>query len=341
MASPARRTDPIRGRLGWRAFCVCAGAALGLAACTAEQPTAPTVTGDYSERPLSDGARVLPPSGRAPASPPSPESCGALASLRPGPPVTPDAIPPGGPLADITARGRLTVGLDQNTNLLSFRDPKTGTLEGFEVDLAREIARDIFGDPSKIEFRLLTSDGRFEALENDAVDVVVHATTITCERAQRVGFSTVYFQASQRLLVPADSAIAGPADLDGRRVCTYIDTTSLATIQRVAPQATIVAVPDWDDYLTTLQRGQADAASTDDSILAGLAAQDPNLKIVGPELESEPYGIGVNKHHDELVRFVNGTLERLRADGTWMTLYDKWMTPLGPAAGPPGALYRD
>ncbi|QTJ71217.1 transporter substrate-binding domain-containing protein (plasmid) [Rhodococcus sp. ZPP] len=172
----------------WRAFCVCAGAVVGLAACTAEPPPPTTVTGDYSERPLSDGARVIPPSGRAPASPPSPESCGALASLRPGQPVTPDAMPPGGPLADIAARGRLIVGLDQNTNLLSFRNPDTGTLEGFEVDLAWEIARDIFGDPSKIEFRLLTSDGRFEALENDAVDVVVHATTITCERAQRVSF---------------------------------------------------------------------------------------------------------------------------------------------------------
>ncbi|MFF2027521.1 transporter substrate-binding domain-containing protein, partial [Streptomyces sp. NPDC058171] len=76
-------------------------------------------------------------------------------------------------------------------------------------------------------------------------------------------------------------------------------------------------------------------------ILAGLAEQDPNLEIVGPPLQSEPYGIGVNKGNEDLVRFVNGTLDRMRADGTWMRLYDSWLTVLGPVTGPPTATYRD
>lgn len=219
-------------------------------------------------------------------------------------------MPPGGSLAAIAARGRLIVGTDQNTNLFSFRDPTTGTLQGFDIDVAKEIARDLFGDPSKIEYRLLTSAGRFPALENGEVDIVVKSTTITCERAERVAFSTVYFQASQRLLVHTNSGITGPTELAGKRVCSVFDTTSLATIQRVAPEATIIAVPDWDDCLVTLQQGQADAVSTDDSILAGLSAQDPNLEITGPPLEPEPYGISVNRNEPDLVRFVNGTLDR-------------------------------
>ncbi|MFC9550091.1 glutamate ABC transporter substrate-binding protein [Rhodococcus sp. NPDC056960] len=317
-------------------------AAVSLAtACAAPAALPPPLAGDYSGYSLPDGAQILPPVSSAPLPPPDPNSCGALSSLRPDPTVRPETAPPGSALAAIRARGRLIVGTDQNTNLFSFRDPKTGTLQGFDIDLAREIARDLFGDPSKVEFRLLTSAGRFDALENNDVDLVIHATSITCERAARVGFSTVYFEAYQRLLVPEGSGISSPADLAGKRVCTFIDTTSLATIQRVAPTATIVGVPDWDDCLTTLQLGQADAASTDNSILAGLAAQDPNLEIVGPNLELEPYGIVANKNNDDLVRFVNGTLERLRTDGTWTRLYDRWLSLLGPATGPPAPSYRD
>lgn len=174
------------------------------------------------------------------------------------------------------------------------------------------------------------------------MDVVIKSTTITCERAERVAFSTVYFEASQRLLVHKESGITGPTELAGKRVGSVFDTTSLATIQRVAPEATIIAVPDWDDCLVTLQKAQADAASTDDSILAGLAAQDPNLEIAGPPMESEPYGISINRNDPDLVRFVNGILDRIRADGTWMLLYDRWLAPmLGPAPTPPQANYRE
>ena len=341
MTLPTQSAGP-RTRLGILVgVAIIATAGAVLTACAAPDPLTPTATGLYT-RPMSGGAQIIAPLGTAPPEPPSPESCGALASLRPGPPPAPGQMPPGGSLAEIAARGRLIVGIDQNTNLLSFRDPDTGTLQGFDVDIAREIAHDIFGDPAKIEFRLLTSAGRFTALENNDVDVVVHSTSITCDRAQRVGFSTEYLRTYQRLLVPKGSDITGPADLAGKRVCSFIATTSLATVQRVAPQATIVAVPDWDDCLVTLQKAQADAASTSDSLLAGFTAQDPELQIVGPPLETEHAGIGVNKDRSDLVRFVNGTLDRIRADGTWMRIYDRWLaTPLGPVSGPPPAIYRD
>ncbi|KAF0962609.1 glutamate ABC transporter substrate-binding protein [Rhodococcus sp. T7] len=330
---PRRRTCP-------RALLLSAAVATLLAAgCAAPQPLTPIASGDYSDQPLTNGLQVHPPTGDVPAEPPAPDSCGALASLRPV--TAPDLRAPGSALAEITARGRLVVGIDQNTNLFSFRDPTTGALMGFDVDVAGEMARDLFGDPSRVEFRLLTSGDRFDALEKKAVDLVVKSTTITCERSERVAFSTVYFQAYQRLLVPKVSGITGAEDLAGKRVCTVADTTSLDTVRRVQPAATIVTVPDWDDCLVALQQRRADAASTDDSILAGLAEQDPNLEIVGPPLQSEPYGIGVNKGNEDLVRFVNGTLDRMRGDGTWMRLYDSWLTVLGPVTGPPTATYRD
>jgi polar amino acid transport system substrate-binding protein len=296
--------------------------------CATAQPLA-EVSASLTTLPMPSGAAVVPFAPGAAV-----ESCDATASLRP-------STAGGSDVDEIRSRGRLIVGVDQSTNLFSFRDPDSGELQGFDVDIAREVARDLLGDPDKVEFRLLTSPERISALQNRTVDLVAKAMTITCARAEQIAFSTVYFEASQRLLVPEDSPVQGPADLAGKRVCSQVDTTSLATVARVAPDAILLAVQNWDDCLVALQQGQADAASTDDSILAGMAVQDPNLQIVGPSLEAEPYGIGINKSQDDLVRAVNASLERIRRDGTWEALYRKWLTALGPPPSPPEPRYRD
>ncbi|MFC7446331.1 transporter substrate-binding domain-containing protein [Rhodococcus daqingensis] len=301
-------------------------------------PTTPTFA-----PPLPGGALVLPTEGGGPPSnaAPAPTSCDATPSLRPGAPTTPGSMPPGGPLARIAERGRLIVAVDQSTNLFSFRDPRTGDLAGFDVAIAREIARDIFGDPSKVEFQIRNTVDREPALRSGSVDLIINAMTITCDRAERIDFSTVYFLAAQRILVTEGSGIGGVADLAGKRVCTVPNTTSLANLQRVQPAATVLAVETWADCLVALQQRQVEAATTDDALLAGLAAQDPYLEIVGGSLEAEPYGIGIDRGDDELVRFVNATLERIRSDGTWAALHDRWLSVLGPPPAPPAPVYRD
>lgn len=265
------------------------------------------------------------------------DDCNRTASLRPfSNKADADAA-----VANIRARGRLIVGLDIGSNLFSFRDPITGQINGFDVDIAGEVARDIFGTPSQVEYRILSSADRIAALQNNQVDIVVKTMTITCERKELVNFSTVYLMANQRILAARDSNINQASDLSGKRVCVVDGTTSLERIQQISPSPIIVSVVTWADCLVALQQRQADAVSTDDSILAGLVAQDPYLHIVGPSLNQEPYGIGVNLENTGLVRVVNGTLERIRRDGTWNTLYRKWLTVLGPAPAPPVARYVD
>ncbi|SEL60567.1 glutamate ABC transporter substrate-binding protein [Rhodococcus maanshanensis] len=323
------------------ALLLAAGVLLAATGCSYGSPDgSPTATPTFGP-PLPGGAQVLEPVGGAPSSEPAPTSCDATASLRPGPPTTPGSMPPGGPLARIAERGRLIVATDQSTNLFSFRDPDSGQIAGFDVDVAKEIARDLFGDPSKVEFQIRDTVDREPALRAGSVDLIVNAMTITCDRAERIAFSTVYLQAAQRILVTEGSGIGGVADLAGKRVCTVPNTTSLANLQRLQPAATVLATETWADCLVALQQRQVDAATTDDALLAGLAEQDPYLEIVGGSLEPEPYGIGINSADQELVRFVNGTLDRMRSDGTWARLYDRWLSVLGPAPTPPEPRYRD
>jgi polar amino acid transport system substrate-binding protein len=210
--------------------------------------------------------------------------CDVTASLRP----FPDKAQATNAVANIRNRGRLIVGLDIGSNLFSFRDPITGEITGFDVDIAGEVARDIFGSPSQVEYRILSSADRITALQNNQVDIVVKTMSITCDRKKLVNFSTVYLVANQRILAARDSAISQASDLSGKRVCAVKGTTSLQRIQEISPPPIIVEVVTWADCLVALQQRQVDAVSTDDSILAGLVAQDPYLHIVGPSMNEEP-----------------------------------------------------
>jgi polar amino acid transport system substrate-binding protein len=269
--------------------------------------------------------------------------CDREASLRPGPLPTPGAMPPDSAMKKIADRGRLIVGVDQNTYLFGFRNPFTGQLEGFDIDIAKEMARAIFGDlEDRIQFRVVDASQRESVLQNGDVDLVVRTYSITCARKDKVDFSTVYFNANQKVLALKGSDINSFAALSGKRVCAVSGTTSITKLFDLKPPPQVFGVETWTDCLLMLQQGQVDAISTDDVVLKGLAHQDPNVDVVGDSVAVEPYGIGVNKQHPDLVQFVNGVLEKIRNDGTWQRLYDaRLLQELGPSPGPPQPRYSD
>src|SRR5262249_51177782 len=102
------------------------------------------------------------------------------------------------------------------------------------------------------------------------------------------------------------------------------------TGESAMPGADTPAVPYSIDCLVLLQQGDVAAISTDDSILAGLAAQDPRTKIVGPRFSNEQYGLAISRQHPDFVRFVNAVLQRLRADGQWAASYARWIATPAP-----------
>lgn len=300
---------------------------------------------DPLDRRTAPSARApLPPGVEDPAkiegAGPVDTSCGdARRSLRPsGSLPSPGKMPAGSAMRKIQDRGRLIVGVDQNTYLFGFRDPASGDIVGFDAAIARELARAILGDPERIEFRAMTAADRIPAIKNDEVDLVVRTMTITCERWNDVAFSTEYYTAGQRVLVPSDSTAKGIGDLVGKKVCAIGGTTSIREIAR--RKAKPVAARDWTDCLVLLQQGYVAAVSTDDAILAGLAAQDPSTKVVGDAFTSEPYGIAMSLERRDLTRFVNGVLQRMRSDGTWTELHRRWLADTLGKASPPTARYR-
>ncbi|MBB4906319.1 glutamate ABC transporter substrate-binding protein [Actinophytocola algeriensis] len=292
-------------------------------------------------RPTPVGAEENPPASSG-ATAPTP-NCDPKASFRPEP-----SLPAAGQMPDrstmkaIQDRGQLIAGVDQNTFLFGFRNPTTNALEGFDIDIVREIAKAIFGDPNKVQFKVVTSAGRIKALQNGDVDVVVRTMTATCERWKDINFSAIYYMAGQRLLVDRASKVTTLDQLGGQKVCAAKGSTSIKTIAANPAKLIPVQVDNWSDCLIMLQQGQVEAVSTDDTILAGMVAQDPNVKMTGPRFTEEPYGIGIPKANVDMVKFVNGVLAKVIAEDTWARSYDKWLGQTGePRPEPPAPVYQD
>jgi polar amino acid transport system substrate-binding protein len=310
-------------------------AALLLSACTAT-PVAPRTATGLIAPPVPGGVQdpATIPSAAADVT-----KCGnPVASLRPqGPLPAPGAMPSGSTMAKIAARGYLIAGVDQNTYLFGYFNPSTGNTEGFDIDMAQAVSKAIFGSV-KIKYVAITSAERIPYLQNNTVDIVADTMTINCARWQQVDFSSVYYEAGQSLLVEKTSTVTNLSQLAGKKVCAAAGSTSIATIATWPSHPIPVAVNDWTDCLVMLQQNEVAAISTDDTILRGLAAQDPHTHLVGKEFTSEPYGLAMSQKAPDFVRFVNSVLDQMRTDGQWAAIYERWLG--GTVPPPPAPVYK-
>jgi polar amino acid transport system substrate-binding protein len=272
----------------------------------------------------------------APSSSSVDDSCDPTASL--SPPTTmpsPGKMPQGSYMAQILARGSLRVGVDDNTYLWGYRDPATLDLTGFDVDMLQQVSQAIFGAPGHIDYVIVPNAQRAQYVQSGKVDILAETMTITCAREKLVDFSSVYYEAGQRILVPTNSDVTGTQDLSGKRVCATNGSTSLQHLANLREHIKLWAVDNETDCLVMLEQGQVDAISTDDTILQGLRAQDPNTKLVGQTFSSEPYGMAVSKAYPDFTRFVNGVLAQVRVDGTWTSIYNSNIVAATGIAAPP------
>ena len=248
------------------------------------------------------------------------------ASLRPDRPLpAPNNMSPDSFMGAIWRQGYLIVGVDQNTKLLGYYNPNTKQFEGFDIDIAREIAKAIFGPDlrERIRYRALLTTQRTDAVRNKQVDIVADAVTINCARTRLVSFSNVYFMAHQRVLVRSASQAQALSDLRGKKVCA---TTGSTAIETMLPGVRPYPVSARTDCLVALQQADVDAILTDDAILYGFLAQDPHTKLLPGNITDEPYGLAIAKDHPEFVRFVNAVLEHMHTDGRWTNIWRKWFS---------------
>ncbi|WP_420593494.1 ABC transporter substrate-binding protein [Deinococcus sp.] len=233
---------------------------------------------------------------------------------------------------DICTKGVFNAGVKYDSPPFGFVD-ENGDVGGFDVDLIKEIGKDLSAvckKPIKVVLKQVTSSNRIEFVQNGTIDIAAATATATFGRMDTVDFSNTYFIDGQRLLVPAGSPIKTVRDLAGKRVGTAQGSTSEVNLKAAAPKANVISLQQYTDAFTALQQGRVDAVSTDSTILLGLKASAPDptkFAIVGPFFSNEPYGMIMKQNDSKWRNFVNETLTRTADDGTYRKIFAKWFGP--------------
>ncbi|WP_125702720.1 transporter substrate-binding domain-containing protein [Lacticaseibacillus daqingensis] len=216
-------------------------------------------------------------------------------------------------------------GVKADTRLFGLMNVKTGKIQGFDVDMARALTKQILGPSAEATLVQVTSDTRVPMLKGGNLDTVIATMTVTPERQKVLDFSDPYFNAGQSLLVKKGSPIKTVADLKaGTKVIGVQGSNSVDNVQKAAPKTTVLQLSDYAQAFTALKSGQGDALTTDNGILYGMSKQDPNYVVVGGTFTKEPYGIAMNKGQTALRLAINQALKELKASGAYTRLVNKW-----------------
>jgi len=238
-------------------------------------------------------------------------------------------------MGKIAAAKKLTVGVKFDQPGFGLKDPASGKVDGFDIAIAKEIGKALGLSEDQIEFTEAVSANRIPFLQEDKVDLVIATMTINADRKKQIDFSRPYYLAGQSILVKKDNTtIKSVDDLNGKKVCSVQGSTSEKNVQAKAPQAELLSLTGYAACVSSLKDGRVEAVSTDDIILAGFAAADNTLKLVGGQFTEEPYGIGIKQGKTDMVEFVDTLIADWFKDGTWDKIYNKY---LGDVEGLPSA----
>ena len=199
----------------------------------------------------------------------------------------------------ILKEDKIVVGVKFDAKPFGYKNAN-GELKGFDIDLAKKIAKNILGDENKVEFVQVTPSSRIITLTSGKVDMIIATMSITPQRQHVVNFSTPYYIAGQALMTPLNSDIQGLTDLKNKKIIVVLGTTGERRIKHFAPNAIIQGFKSTSEAYQALKKGYGDAMTTDDTILAGIVMDDPSMKILSKRYTQEPYAIAFRMEEEPI-----------------------------------------
>ncbi|WP_448616058.1 glutamate ABC transporter substrate-binding protein [Modestobacter sp. URMC 112] len=228
-------------------------------------------------------------------------------------------------MAELSEAGTMTVGTKFDQPGFGLLNPD-GVPEGFDVEIAKIVAAELGIAAEDIEWVETVSANREPFIQNGQVDIVVATYTINDKRKEVIDFAGPYYEAGQDIMVAKGNpeGIEGPEDLAGKNVCSVEGSTPAENIRTQYPEAQLTLFDVYSKCADALTNGQVQAVTTDNVILTGLVAGNPEgFELVGNPFTEEPYGIGLTKGDDEFRDFINDVLEQSYEDGTWADAWDR------------------
>ena len=254
---------------------------------------------------------------------------------------------PAATCAPIQDRGHLIAGVSADSLLLGARNPITGQIEGFDIDMLHAVSQALFGDPTRSSLKVITSGQRLTALQDGSVDIVARNMTITCERWKNIAFSSEYYRSGQKVLVRKGEAaqsggpIGGIEDLAGKKVCAPDPSTSLTKLRTFKDVEAVGrrhahrlpgAVPAGRGRRHHRRRHGARGAGRPGPLRGGRPGTRVHRRALRPRRQPG----------ERRLRALRQRRPRadMRADGRWTKSYNTWLADsLGKAPAPPEPVY--
>jgi len=226
----------------------------------------------------------------------------------------------------IKDRGVLKVGVKVDVPKFGYKNAETGKIEGFEIDLAKQVAKKILGDENKVEFQGVTAKTRGPLLDNGEVDMDVATFTITEERKKSYNFSDPYLKDGVGLLVKKSLGASSLKDLDGKTIGVAQSSTTKAALEEEAKKQGIKLkfseLGGYPEIKAALDSGRVDCFAVDASILNGYV--DDSSVILNDRYNPQEYGIASKIDNAELAKVINGVVNEMKTSGEMDKLIKKW-----------------
>lgn len=227
--------------------------------------------------------------------------------------------------ANVIKRDKLVVGVRDDAPPFGFKDEK-GNLIGYDIDLAKIIAKEILGNENKVEFVPVTASNRIMKLSANEVDFLIATMSITNQRQQILDFSVPYYVAGQAILVNSSSKATSLSDFEGKKLIIVFGSTSERNLRTNVPEVTVIGYKNYNDAYRALKQNRADGIVADDTILLNYALKDKSVKLLPKRYSKEPYAVVFRKEKESerlLIR-VNHIIGRLASKGQLNRLQEKW-----------------
>jgi putative glutamine transport system substrate-binding protein len=237
-----------------------------------------------------------------------------------------------GRVDEIRARGKLIVSVKSNANR-PHKDPAHFQKRGFEIDLAKAIARRLLGDENKIELRILSRPARLPMLGAGAVDLVISMIPVNPTMQRQYDLSHPYFASGETLMIRQDSPANTLSDVAGKTIAVLKQgfNDHGAVLQRIAHERGVAVTtryyPSFDSAANAVSTGEAAAMVGNFVDLEAFRKDHPGFKLLGKLLENQQFAVAVKKGDTDLLKVVNATIDDLRKTGDLKQLTDKWQLP--------------
>lgn len=230
-------------------------------------------------------------------------------------------------LPAIVQRGRLIVGVKDNLRPLGFRDAQ-GNLQGFEIDIARQLAQELLGRADAVTLKPVSNRDRLSIVLDGQADLTIARVTVTTPRSRIVTFSEPYYLDGTGIIV-RNAAIQTQRDLANQSIAVLNDASTIAVLKYQLPQAKLIGVESYEAGRQLIEANQAVGFAADASVLVGWAQEHPEYRVLPFRLSVEALAIVLPKgvQYDELRRNVNQIVQRWRSQGWLQQRATYWGLP--------------